>query len=132
MFLEQLADQILLRYLAVAHFGRGRGEFRDEDASHRWQEIAAGALRSCGEEWSELWQAVATDHDSRSERLRRLLDETMRAVLVEGYPEAAGLLGVEMAPEEPEDVAGDGAEAGETPSGDSTPDQPADRRKTTQ
>ncbi len=42
----------------------------------------------------------------------------MRAVLVEGYPEAAGLLGVEMAPEELED--------GEPSSGDSIPGQPAD------
>ncbi len=92
VFLEQLADQILLRYLAVAHFGRGRGEFRDEGASHRWQAIAARALRRRSEEWSTVWQAVADEHDSRSERLRRLLDETVRAILVAGYPEAADLL----------------------------------------
>ncbi len=101
IFLEQLADQILLRYLAVAHFGRGRGEFRDEGASLRWQKIAALALRDRGEEWGAAWQAVASGHDARSARLRRLLDETLRAVLVEGYPEAAGLLGVAAGDDEP-------------------------------
>ena len=28
-FLDQLSRQVLLRYLAVAHFGRGRGPYRD-------------------------------------------------------------------------------------------------------
>ncbi len=97
IFLERLTCQILLRYLAVAHFGRGRGEFRDEQASHRWQAVVADALRRRAERWRAVWQASASGEGTRSSRrrLHRLLDETLRAILVEGYPAAAGLLALE-------------------------------------
>ncbi len=104
-FLERLTAQILLRYLAVAHFGRGRGEFRDHDASHRWQSIVAGALRRRGQDWSELWDASAGEERRYLDRwLEELLDDTLRTILVTGYPEAAELLGVEVMEEEMDEV----------------------------
>ncbi len=98
VFLESLAAQIILRYLAVAHFGRGRGEFRDHDASHRWQAIVAGALRRRAQDWSEVWEVATAGEERRfvDPYIEEVLDETLRAILVEGYPEAAELLGVEV------------------------------------
>ncbi|MEM7352614.1 MAG: GTPase domain-containing protein, partial [Acidobacteriota bacterium] len=90
IFLERLVHQTLLRYLVVAHFGRGRGEFQEQDASHRWQTLVETALRQRGGEWG----AALTAQEGPA-GLEPLLDETVRAVLVEGYPEAAGLLAIE-------------------------------------
>ncbi len=87
VFLERLTSQILLRYLMVAHFGRGRGEFRDQEASHRWQALVAAGLRRHGERWGEAIQA-AGQGDSAIGRLETVLDATLRGILTEGYPEA--------------------------------------------
>ncbi len=101
-FLDQLTAQILLRYLAVAHFGRGRGEFRDHDASHRWQAIVASALRRREPRWSRAWKAAGLEEEDEDleQLLHQVLDDTLRAVLVAGYSEAAGLLGVEVEEED--------------------------------
>ncbi len=110
-FLDRLSAQILLRYLAVAHFGRGRGEFRDHDASHHWQAIVAGALRRRSEEWREVWDAAVGEDPRYLDRwLEEVLDDTLRAILVTGYPEASELLGVEAEEEEEVDqeAVGDG------------------------
>ena len=93
-FLERLTSQILLRYLMVAHFGRGRGEFKDQEASHRWQTLAAGALRRYAESWSTA-MGDAGAGEPTPHRLQQVLDETLRSILAEGYPEAAKWLVVE-------------------------------------
>ncbi len=108
-FLDRLTAQILLRYLAVAHFGRGRGEFRDHDASHRWQAIVAGALRRRSQEWNEVWEAASGEQRHYLDRwLEEVLDDTLRAILVTGYPEASELLGVAAEPGEDEDADPEG------------------------
>lgn len=94
-FLERLVQQTVLRYLAVAHFGRGRGEFRHQAASERWLDVVHDELRRRHGEWQELWKTLAKqghDADSAARRVRPLLDETLRAVMVHGYPEARNLL----------------------------------------
>ena len=93
LFLARLLEQIVLRYLAVAHFGRGRGEFHDEQTSQRWQSLVGRALGSRSEAWEAVMrEAGKTDDSAGAGRLERLLDEILRAVLAEAYPEAAGLL----------------------------------------
>jgi hypothetical protein len=75
----------VLRYLAVAHFGRGRGEWRESEHPAHWRALAeeiAGAHREvleslCGEEAPDA---------------RPLVREVLAAALVRLYPEAAGLL----------------------------------------
>ncbi len=39
-----MVDAALLRYLAVAHFGRGRGQWSEGEAPAHWREVVAGAL----------------------------------------------------------------------------------------
>ncbi|MEM8993905.1 MAG: DUF3482 domain-containing protein [Acidobacteriota bacterium] len=98
-FLERLVAQAILRYLAVAHFGRGRGEFTHQDAARPWREAVAEKLRVRREAWRELLKPVVsgkgTTRTAASRAIHPLLDETAREVMVEGYPDAAGLLGVE-------------------------------------
>ena len=101
-FLERLAAQVLLRYLAVAHFGRGRGEFRDHDASMHWQNRVGAAMRRRAGEWLAALSAAINEGDPAAgdPHLRSLVDETLRRVLVEAYPQASRLLGMEVPAEE--------------------------------
>ncbi len=101
-FLERLVHQVLLRYLAVAHFGRGRGEFQEREASQRWRDRVRAALKRRSK--MGLMVLTQTKKQGFSSRgvgdLRRLLDETLREVMVEAYPGARRLLGVEESPPE--------------------------------
>ncbi len=62
-FLQTLLIGSILRYLAVAHFGRGRGNFVEGEAPAFWQaevEAAAGAQDGL---MASLWQAMRTTPD---------------------------------------------------------------------
>ncbi len=62
-FLQTLLVGSILRYLAVAHFGRGRGNFVEGEAPAFWQaevEAAAGAQDGL---MASLWQAMRTTPD---------------------------------------------------------------------
>lgn len=76
-FLEQLTRTALVRYLAIASFGRGRGEFRGQEPE-RWRVQVEEALRSRAEDWRHVW---AEDAEDRERRLRRLVEETVGGVL---------------------------------------------------
>ncbi|MEM8932137.1 MAG: DUF3482 domain-containing protein [Acidobacteriota bacterium] len=92
-FLDRLLVQAMLRYLAVAHFGRGRGEFRHEDASRRWQDAVDAALREGVESRKALWKDAARLHHADAvRRLRPTVGSAAREILRRGYPDAAGLL----------------------------------------
>ena len=54
-FLDGLVAAALIRYLAVAHYGRGRGEWTESEAPPFWKEVVASILapelrrsRRCG------------------------------------------------------------------------------------
>ncbi|MCP4664202.1 MAG: GTPase domain-containing protein [bacterium] len=93
-FLDQLAERTLLRYLAIAHFGRGRGEFQAEEEPQRWRTAIAAALRHEAEAWTGAWKSIARDGESPSstERIQALLGQAAGSALVSAYPEAAALL----------------------------------------
>jgi hypothetical protein len=96
-FLDQLARQSMLRYLAVAHFGRGRGEWRDTGNPERWNALVEAALASRARELDAAI-AVARDAGGGDERERaRLMTGVVKGVLrdalARAYPEAAHLIG---------------------------------------
>ncbi len=96
-FLDSLAAQTMLRYLAVAHFGRGRGEFRDQEASRRWLDAVTSELKSRHSEWQSAWQSLTRHRDAltpeiAARRLRPLVDRNIRSILLKGYPRADQLL----------------------------------------
>jgi hypothetical protein len=47
----------LLRYLAVAHFGRGRGDWAQGEAPAHWQATVAQALAARQADFSAAWQS---------------------------------------------------------------------------
>lgn len=57
-FLRTLLVSSVLRYLAVAHFGRGRGNFVEGEAPAFWQEEVEAAVAAREEDVSVLWQQM--------------------------------------------------------------------------
>jgi hypothetical protein len=90
-FLDQLCRQVLLRYLAVAHFGRGRGPYRDLDRPARWSETVERALAVHEASLREIWES-AERGTRKTGPLTKILDSALRGVLRDGYPRAARLL----------------------------------------
>ena len=56
-FLQTLLVGSVLRYLAVAHFGRGRGNFVEGEAPPFWQGEVERAVGECAD-LSRLWRQV--------------------------------------------------------------------------
>jgi hypothetical protein len=54
--LELSLEAALLRYLAVAHFGRGRGEWLQGESPPHWREVVQRALAPQREALASVWQ----------------------------------------------------------------------------
>ena len=94
--LDDLTRSALLGYLAVAHFGRGRGEWTQTEPPAFWVARIEAALAP---QWGKLhavWEkaSAATSHavsaDSQAE-LQTILLQTTQAVLQSLYPETGQL-----------------------------------------
>lgn len=92
-FLVDLVGQTLLRYLAVAHFGRGRGGYEDTPLSPRWGELVGAVSAEHAARLAEAWSLAARPDGRAREAAERLLADVLgtmaTTVLARGYPEAA-------------------------------------------
>jgi hypothetical protein len=92
--MQSIAEAALLRYLAVAHFGRGRGDWAVGEAPAHWPEAVRAALALRGADWAAAWAARSTRLDAPGEAerlaalLRPLVEAAARAVLASLYPGA--------------------------------------------
>jgi hypothetical protein len=66
-FLDGLVRSALLRYLAVAHYGRGRGEYLEDEAPAFWQDEVQQAVAAETETLHTLWDAARSQPVSTSE-----------------------------------------------------------------
>ena len=62
--LDQMVDAALLRYLAVAHFGRGRGDWAQGESPPFWKDVISQALAPHREVLATLWASRGA-RDSR-------------------------------------------------------------------
>lgn len=108
--LLSLATRLVMIYLSVAQFGRGRGEVDDdllvhaETDSNPWRAAVEAALsarsKTLGGALKDVSDAAARGpgegraaaHHEAAEGLSRQVGATLRDVLLQRYPEAAGLL----------------------------------------
>ncbi|EXI65055.1 MAG: putative GTPase [Candidatus Accumulibacter adjunctus] len=95
--LDSLVVSALLRYLAVAHFGRGRGEWAESEYPPFWREVVEEVLATRRPALAALWaeRPRASNVTSASEemlaaKLRRHLADAAREVLERLYPGAIG------------------------------------------
>ncbi len=87
------ARSALLRYLAVAHYGRGRGDWVEGESPPHWSPVVAEAIEANAAPLRDAW-SMAGQGAGEAEIAARLAPElraTARAVLVRLYPEAASV-----------------------------------------
>jgi hypothetical protein len=90
--LDGLVVAALLRYLAVAHYGRGRGEWRESEYPPFWRERVAHAVAARRPALAAIWALRTPECDGGriEERLRETMTDIARDVLDALYP---GVLG---------------------------------------
>ena len=88
-FLERLTVTAVLRYLAVAHFGRGRGEWSEGEHPAFWQPAVEAALQGQKTDLMRLLKAAPPTEDGSGAtgRLSGLLHQITSSVLEQLYPE---------------------------------------------
>ena len=96
--LGQMLEAALLRYLAVAHFGRGRGEWAQGEAPPHWREVVQRALAPHGEALARVWKerdARGGDGPQAGQMIAVALEPVIRQAAVEVlqalYPNAPQL-----------------------------------------
>ena len=86
----------LLRYLAVAHFGRGRGDYEESEHPSFWESNVEGVVEGRRDEIRRLWErGKSVPADALQAPLEALLAECASRLLVHFYPEARDILGGE-------------------------------------
>jgi GTPase SAR1 family protein len=84
-FLQTLLVGSVLRYLAVAHFGRGRGNFIEGEAPDFWQAEVEAAVAQQGAAIDGLWQSLRAAPDP--EKAEPVLTAIASQVLARLYPD---------------------------------------------
>jgi hypothetical protein len=95
--LNELTAAALLRYLAVAHYGRGRGEWAQAEAPPHWPAAVERALAARTDALARLWPGrsarAAQAHEAApvalAAALQPLLAATLQEVLAVLYPPPA-------------------------------------------
>jgi hypothetical protein len=90
-FLRTLLVSSVLRYLAVAHFGRGRGQFVEGEAPAFWQAEVEQALTQRSQDLPRLWRDVraAPGEPRAAELVLEVVKPVMAATLERLYPGVA-------------------------------------------
>jgi hypothetical protein len=93
-FFEGLVRSALLRYLAVAHFGRGRGDYAQSEHPTFWQGAVAEVVASERKKIQAIWKTGkhCEDPDSLASPLKELLTADAARLLKQFYPAAGSAL----------------------------------------
>ena len=89
-FFLQHVRASLLRYLAVAHFGRGRGEWVEGEAPPHWLPLVDKVVVARQAALDVAWRTA--EEGDLTVRLQAELTDAARELLVRLYPEASELL----------------------------------------
>jgi hypothetical protein len=87
-FFLGLVRSSLIRYLAVAHFGRGRGEWEEGEHPRHWQELVATEVERERAALRRLYGRAREGEDALLEPLEQVLTRCAERLLVGMYPEA--------------------------------------------
>jgi Domain of unknown function (DUF3482)/50S ribosome-binding GTPase len=89
-FVARLATNAMLRYLAVAHYGRGRGAFVESEAPAIWRGMIETAMTARRERFASILAMRSPDCDAQvlADALQDYMREVVLSVLDELYPGA--------------------------------------------
>ena len=91
-FLTQRFGAAILRYLAVAHYGRGRGDWVESEYPAHWRPLVAELAARYRGELEPIWNAEGNiSADEVAQQLSALISRATREVLERLYPEAREL-----------------------------------------
>ena len=85
-FYERLVVTSMLRYLAVAHYGRGRGDWDEGEHPPHWQGVVENAVAERNVAFAEIRKGCQGEDAVMLNRLAALLRETGLDVLARLYP----------------------------------------------
>ena len=88
--LNRILQESLLLYLAVAHFGRGRGEWSRAEHPAHWSSIIEAAVARESGSLAEIrvGRKVLEGSDGLEKRLTPALENMLRGALMQLYPES--------------------------------------------
>lgn len=90
--LERIARDAMLRYLAVAHFGRGRGSWREVGVPAHWSAAVDAEFAAHHDGLQPLWDREHTEVPDPAQ-LRPVLHALGHSLLARLYPDAPGAHG---------------------------------------
>jgi hypothetical protein len=82
-FLTGRVTGAVLRYLAVAHFGRGRGNYVEGEYPAHWRPLVESAVAKRNQQWTGLWARAASGSassglaDALQSQLAAITDEVL-------------------------------------------------------
>ncbi|MFO1301112.1 MAG: DUF3482 domain-containing protein [Burkholderiaceae bacterium] len=90
--MDEMVAAALLEYLAVAHYGRGRGDWAASECPPHWRDVVADVLRRHRGEFEPIWalRAQADAEASLKAALRPALSTAAMTVLERLYPGSSG------------------------------------------
>jgi hypothetical protein len=90
-FLAGRVVAAVMRYLAVAHFGRGRGEFAQDEYPAHWRGLVESAVASRRARLDAAWRGAVQDTSAPGleQRLGVIVSEITAEVLASLYPVTA-------------------------------------------
>lgn len=91
-FFEGLVRSALLRYLAVAHFGRGRGDYSESEHPKFWQSAVANAVEARRRQLRSIWELGETAKDPLIAEIGQLMTECAASLLEQFYPQSDALI----------------------------------------
>ena len=83
--LTPMTEAALLRYLAVAHFGRGRGDWALGESPPHWREVVVQALAPHNDALVSLWRARG-EPQALAKQIEPVLSAATRSALDALYP----------------------------------------------
>jgi hypothetical protein len=88
--LDELAASALLAYLAVAHYGRGRGEWAPSEHPAHWNDTVRSVLQEQRAELASVWsqREAATSETELVPAMQRQIARSTLAVLARLYPQS--------------------------------------------
>lgn len=87
-FVAGIMESAILRYLAVAHFGRGRGEWTESEHPKVWREIVADVVAASDSDIDTAVKLTVSAKTGQDAPIGRLLGQLTKKVLAQLYPKA--------------------------------------------
>ena len=98
-YLNATVSQVLLKYLLISHFGRGRGRYTSPAAPQQWSDLTQAVVQSQAEQWAAIWTLVRDEAgaepttETRAETAievqhatHDLLQQSLQQIMAKLYP----------------------------------------------